>query len=47
MGGGTNPRPFSRMSLRHWFHLTRASVVTATNGFSDDELMTRAAALSF
>lgn len=35
------------MRLAHWLELTKRSVVTATNGFSDDELMTRAAALSF
>ncbi|MBB3228495.1 membrane protein [Luteibacter sp. Sphag1AF] len=33
--------------MRRFFHLARKSITTATNGFSDDELMTRAAALSF
>lgn len=35
------------MHFRHWFDLTRKSIRTATDGFSDDELMTRAAALAF
>ncbi|KAF1005818.1 MAG: hypothetical protein GAK28_03039 [Luteibacter sp.] len=35
------------MRFRHWLDLTRKSIRTATDGFSDDELMTRAAALSF
>jgi membrane protein len=35
------------MLLRRWFSLTKKAIITATNGFSDDELMTRAAALSF
>ena len=35
------------MFLHRWFDLTAKSIRTATDGFSDDELMTRAAALSF
>ncbi|UPG96226.1 YihY/virulence factor BrkB family protein [Luteibacter aegosomatissinici] len=35
------------MHLRHWYELTGKSIRTAAEGFSDDELMTRAAALSF
>ncbi|MGF6494052.1 membrane protein [Luteibacter sp. 621] len=35
------------MSVRHWYDLTSKSIRTAADGFSDDELMTRAAALSF
>jgi membrane protein len=35
------------MSLRRWFDLATKSVRTAIDGFTDDELMTRAAALSF
>jgi len=35
------------MFLRRWLDLTTKSIRTATDGFSDDELMTRAAALSF
>jgi uncharacterized BrkB/YihY/UPF0761 family membrane protein len=35
------------MSLRRWFGLATKFVRTAIDGFMDDELMTRAAALSF